>query len=150
MKVWKPEDDELLMELAKQGIGSVAIAEILGRTGNAVRQRACYLGISIIPRPDHKRWTRQADKRLKSLVQANEPIEVISKKLGRPIHSVYNRCKTLKLNVSISRHTENDLLTSCQSFIDKQDAGMWGSISTKALRLPFRDFPKLFMEGSHA
>lgn len=140
-KPWKPEEDEQLAKLASQSIGSIGIAEIMSRSRNAVRQRACHLKIKILPKPDHKRWTLVADAVLIKYTKKALTIEQIAKKMQRDIQSVYNRSITLKLKITFTDPTYQSTL---KSPTDKTDTSLWDGVSYKAHRLPLNRLHELF------
>ena len=137
---WTSEDDKQLRLLAKSAIGSVAIAIQMFRSRNAIRQRACYLKVKILPKPDHKRWTTTADTQLIKLTKYGYTVEQIAQKMDRDPQSIYNRSITLKLNYSF---TDPSKKHSLKSPIDKTDTSMWEGVSWKSHRLPLNRFSEL-------
>lgn len=143
MKRWSDEEDKLLIELSSSAIGSIKIAEILSRSGDAVRQRASYLKVSIVPPKNRARWTIQEDQKLTNLIKKGKTTQEISLAMSRKAESIINRTNTLGLT---------ELLVDFSTYIDspdqfekpdKQDTTLWGKKSLMAMRLPFSQFYKL-------
>lgn len=138
---WTTEDDFMLFRLAKSAIGSVEIGIQMDRSRNAIRQRACYLKIKILPKPDHKRWTTVADRILIKLTKKGLTVEEIAEDMDRDPQSIYNRSITLKLKFIF---TDSSNQKTLKSPIDKTDTSMWEGFSSRSHRLPLNKFAELF------
>jgi hypothetical protein len=93
--LWKPEDDDRLRALAASGESSSEIGRLLHRSPSGVRKRASLLGIRLAGAALAQNWTPEEDNRLRMLLGAGKPIELVAAELKRSARAVKARAYVL-------------------------------------------------------
>jgi hypothetical protein len=97
--LWKPEDDDRLRTLSALGESSSEIGRLLHRSPSGVRKRASLLGIKLAGAALAQNWTPEEDHRLRMLLGAGKPIELVAAELKRSARAVKARAYVLRISL---------------------------------------------------
>ena len=67
-KLWTPADDRVLVECAQSSVSRERVAARLNRSGNAVKERAAKLGVTLKSLRGSRRQARNASARPSALI----------------------------------------------------------------------------------
>jgi len=126
-KNWTKEQIAQLEELLPD-YTTIEIAEIMGKTEDAIYIKARKLGLKVLG--IRKRWTIEEEEELKSM-WGNHSIEAIAKRLNRTSSAITNRAWVLKLGSVMTNHVSALTIQEiCDLFaVDRNTVGVsWVSL----------------------
>ena len=91
---WTNRDEQMLRDLAAQGLSSSEIAKRMQRSSHAIRRRAQQLRVRF---GFLREWSADDERLLRDLVNMGTPRKEIAERLGRTYDSVRTQIKRLGL-----------------------------------------------------
>ena len=89
---WPAADDAKLLQMIRDGVPAVRMAERLSRTVRSIRHRAYRHGLAVPLAPGRApKWTRAELARLREMRAAGATYEVVAERLGRTGYAVKQR-----------------------------------------------------------
>ena len=135
---WSDAEHQRLIELAGT-MKPAEIAQRLGRTESAVRNRARVHGISIATTHPHKRWTYDETAYL-FLNYERLTIQQMAAKLGRSYESVSQKCRELDLDCKTYSYKNHNTKYSAEDVELCRElfaGGMQRSLIAEKLEIPY-------------
>lgn len=135
---WSAAEHQRLVELAGT-MKPAEIAQQLGRTESAVRNRAKLHGISVVTTHPYKRWTYDETACL-FLNYERLTIPRMAEKLGRTRESVSQKCRDLDLDCKIYGYKNHNTKYSAEDVElcrELHSGGMPRSLIAAKLEIPY-------------